>query len=290
MRRPSAVALLALVTVSGILRADPFDLYDNKVLGKAPDAAGVRAVKELTPSVMSDHDRVLPGITGSLLVVRTNDGRWSKLLVQPARQKIADGKSVPILLVDRFVTYKEGTDEAVQASGRNLYLFAGSRLNLDVGQVVPEEAGGDLRLVADGNKVHVEALGKAKLYLLTRPLPDAQPKKTNKLVVGGKFLPEYFNGTYRLYDDGRRSGRLTLKVEEGGDVTGEYVSDRDGEKYEVRGRIGQQPHGVQFTVKFPRVEQQFQGWLFTGDGTVLTGSSRMLEREAGFYAVRLEDR
>jgi hypothetical protein len=290
MRRPSAVALLALVTVSGILRADPFDLYDNKVLGKAPDAAGVRAVKELTPSVMSDHDRVLPGITGSLLVVRTNDGRWSKLLVQPARQKIADGKSVPILLVDRFVTYKEGTDEAVQASGRNLYLFAGFRLNLDVGQVVPEEAGGDLRLVADGNKVHVEALGKAKLYLLTRPLPDAQPKKTNKLVVGGKFLPEYFNGTYRLYDDGRRSGRLTLKVEEGGDVTGEYVSDRDGEKYEVRGRIGQQPHGVQFTVKFPRVEQQFQGWLFTGDGTVLTGSSRMLEREAGFYAVRLEDR
>jgi hypothetical protein len=289
MRRPSAVALLALVTLPGLLRADPFDLYDNRVLGKVPDAAGVSAVKELTPSVLSDHDRVLPGITGSLLAVRTNDGRWSKLLVQPARQKIADGKSVPILLVDRFVTYKEGTDEAVQASGRNLYLFAGFRLNLDVGQVVPEEAGGDLRLVADGNKVHVEALGKAKLYLLTQPLQDAQPKKTGKLVVGEKFLPVYFNGTYRLYDDGRRSGRLTLKVEEGGDVTGEYVSDRDGEKYEVRGRIGQQPHGVQFTVKFPRVEQQFQGWLFTGDGKVLTGSSRMLEREAGFYAVRLED-
>jgi hypothetical protein len=120
---------------------------------------------------------------------------------------------VPILLVDRFVTYKEGTDEAVLASGRNLYLFAAFRLNLDVGQVVPEEAGGDLRLVVDGNKFHVEALGKAKLYLLTKPLPEAQPKKTGKFVVGEKFLPEYFNGTYRLHDDGRRSGRLTLKVE-----------------------------------------------------------------------------
>ena len=57
-----------------------------------------------------------------------------------------------------------------------------------------------------------------------------------------------------------------------------------------RRAVGMQAHSVQFTVKFPRVEQTFQGWLFTGDGKVLTGSSRMLDREAGFYAVRLEDR
>src|SRR5262249_19316379 len=265
-------------------------LYDNKVLGKAPDRPGVLGVKEMTPAQMSEYDRVLTGITGCLLVVKTNEGRWSKLLVQPARQKLDADRSVPILLVDRFVTYKEGTDEAVQASGRNLYLFAQFRLNLDIGQVVPEEAGGDLRLAVDGKKVWVEPLGKAKVYLVTEPLADAQPKKTGKLVVGEKFLPEYFNGTYRLYDDGRRSGRLTLMLEEGGDVSGEAASDKGGEKYEVRGKIGTQPNAISFTVKFPRVEQTFQGWLFTGDGKVLTGSSRMLEREAGFYAVRLEDR
>ena len=36
-------------------------------------------------------------------------------------------------------------------------------------------------------------------------------------------------------------------------------------------------------------EQVFQGCLFTGDGKVLTGTSKMAEREAGFYAVRTED-
>lgn len=290
MRWLSIFVLSGFLTAPSFLRADPFDLYDNTVLRKVPDSPSALAVKELTTDLLIEHDRVLPGVAGSLLVVRTNEGRWAKLLLQPARQKIDAERSVPILLVDRFVTYKEGTEEAVQASGRNLYLFGGFRLNLDLGQVTPEEAGGDLRIVVDGKTARVEPLGKATLYLLTKPMPEAQPKKTGKLIVGEKFLPEYFNGTYRLYDDGRRSGRLTLELKEGGDLVGEYVSDRDGEKYEVRGRVGSQPHSVQFTVKFPRVEQTFQGWLFTGDGKVLTGSSRLQEREAGFYAVRLEDR
>ena len=79
-------------------------------------------------------------------------------------------------------------------------------------------------------------------------------------------------------------------VEEGGEVTGSYVSDKDGEKYEVVGKVGMPPHSIHFTVKFPRAEQTFDGWLFTGDGKVLTGSSRLLDREAGFYALRVEEK
>ena len=161
--------------------------------------------------------------------------------------------------------------------------------NHDLGQVVPEELGGDLRYVVDGDKIYVEPLGKAKLYVVTKHLAETMPAKPEKFVIAEPFEPKYFNGTYKLYDDGRRSGRLTLKVEEDGSVSGAYYSDKDGRKYEVRGKVGTPKHAIQFTVQFPNAEQVFQGYLFTGDGKALTGSSRMAEREAGFYALRLED-
>jgi hypothetical protein len=277
-----------LVTLSSA-RADAFDHYLNPLLRKVPGAEGAREVKRLTPAEITDQQRVLPDSTGAFLVVHTNDGRWSKLLVQAARQKLADGRHVPILLIDRFVTYKEGTEQTVQAAGKNVSLFPGFRFSLDLGQVVPEELGGDLHFVADGGKVATEAVGKAQVYLLGKPLPGAAPKKAPKLVVGDTFEPRYFNGTYHLYDDGRRSGKLVLKVEEGGEVGGAYYSDKDGEKYDVKGKLGTPVNTIQFTIKFPRTEQTFQGWLFTGDARALTGYSRLLDRELGFYAVRVED-
>ena len=91
-----------------------------------------------------------------------------------------------------------------------------------------------------------------------------------KVVVGEKFEPRYFNGTYQLYDDGRRSGCLTLQVDDDGSVRGAYYSDKDGRKYEVRGKLGTPKHSIQFTVQLPRSEQTFQGWLFTGDAKAIT--------------------
>jgi len=124
---------------------------------------------------------------------------------------------------------------------------------------------------------------------VTRSLAEAEPKKAEKAVIGAKFEPRYFNGTYKLHDDGRRSGTLTLQVAADGEVTGSYYSDKDGQKYEVTGKVGTPRHSIQFSIRFPRSVQTFQGWLFTGDGKVLTGSSRLQEREAGFYAVRVEE-
>src|SRR5262249_29992567 len=265
------------------------DLYTNPVLARVPEAEGVKEITRLTPDLIADHDRVLPGSIAAFVVVRTNGGRWSKLLVQAGARKIDEERSLPILLVERYATYKEGTDEAVTASGRNVYLFPGYRFQLEMGQVVPEELGGDLRFITSGDKTFAETLGKAKMYLVTKPLPQAAPKKPGKFVIGERFEPKYFNGTFKLHDDGRRSGKLTLKVDESGEVTGSYVSDTDGEKYEVKGKVLMPQNAISFTIKFPRVEQTFQGWMFTGDGKVIAGSSRLLEREAGFYAVRLEE-
>jgi hypothetical protein len=284
-----APLLAGLIYTCPARPAEVFDYYTNPVLARLFETKEAQEIKQLTPSLIAENDRVLPRTASCFLVVKTNGGRYAKLLVQVARQKIDAERSLPMLLVDRYVTYKEGEERTVQAEGKNLFLFPGFHFNLDLGQVVPEELGGDLRFVAEGDKTYTQPLGKARLYLVTKALPDVVPKKGPKLVVGETFEPRYFNGTYKLYDDGRRSGRLILKIEEDGSVGGSYYSDKDGAKYEVRGRVGMPKHSIQFTVKFPRSEQTFQGWLFTGDGQVLTGTSRLLEREAGFYARRVEE-
>ena len=97
---------------------------------------------------------------------------------------------------------------------------------------------------------------------MTQPLPEAAPRKAARPEIGATFEPRFFNGKYTLYDDGRRSGTLVLKVLDGGAVTGAYYSGKDGKKYEVSGKVGNPPHAIQFTVTFPRTTQTFQGWLF----------------------------
>jgi hypothetical protein len=288
MPRRVLLAVCLLVFVCAPLFGDSFDDYVNPVLARVPTARGVKELKQLTPGQITDHDRVLPKTSAALVVVRTNEGRYSKLLVEAARQRVGADKTVPILYIQRFVTYKEGDERTVVASGGRLALFPGFRLSLDLGQIVPEQLGGDLRFMADGGKVYTEPLGKARLYLLTEALPEATPKKGTKVVIGETFEPRYFNGTYKLYDDGRRSGTLKLSVDKDGGVTGSYYSDRDGRKYEVMGKVGMPPQSIQFTIRFPRSVQSFQGLMFTGDGKAITGTSRIVQHEAGFYALRVE--
>jgi hypothetical protein len=269
--------------------ADAFDHYLNPILSKAIDNDAVKEMKQAPVKLLRENNRVLPGVPGAFLVVKTNEGRNCKLLVEPASQRAPGDKFVPMLLIERYITYKEGEERAVVASGQNVSLFGGFRLSLDLGQVVPEELGGDIRYVVDGDTIFVEPLGKAKLYLVTKHLAEATPPKPEKVVIAEPFEPKYFNGTYKLYDDGRRSARLVLKVDAEGTVSGAYYSDKDGKKYDVHGKIGTPKHAIQFTVQFPNAEQVFQGCLFTGDGKALTGTSRMAERDAGFYALRAED-
>jgi hypothetical protein len=272
-----------------VLPAQEFDHYVNRFLTRVPMHKGAREIKQLTADLIIDNDRVIPKASSAFLVVKTNEGRFAKLLVQSARQKIDAEKSLAILYIERYVTYKEGEERTVSANGQKVSLFPGFRLSLDLGQLVPEQLGGDIRLVVDGGKVYTEPVGKAKLWLMTQPIPEATPMKEAKVVVGETFEPKYFNGTYKLYDDGRRSGTLKLTVDREGGVAGAYYSDRDGQKYEVKGKVGTPPYSIQFTVQFPRTEQTFQGLMFTGDGKAIVGTSRIVQHETGFYAVRVEE-
>ena len=284
----SLLAAVAVLAAAASVRADAFDDYTNPLLIKAAASGAAKEMKQVTADDLLNNDSVLKGVDGTMLIVKTNDGRNAKLLVHAAGQKIDAEHTVPTLYIDRFVTYKEGEERTVRNSGQNLALFPGFRLSLDMGQVVPESLGGDLRFVEDGGKTWAEPVGKAKLYMLVKPLPEAAPAKPEKVVIGDKFDPKYFNGKFKVYDDGRRSGELVLKVEDDGTVTGAYYSDKDGAKYDVRGKVGMPDYAIHFTVQFPRAEEVFQGYLFTGDGKHIAGTATMNERDAGFFATREE--
>jgi len=287
------ITLLALVAAPSV-RADGFDHYTNPILSKAHEAQGAKELTKVTAEQIVESGGVIPNNTGTLLVVRTNDGRLSKLLVQSARKKLNDeaGTLVPIILVERYATYRPGTERAVEASGQNVILFDGFRLSLDMGQVVPDKLSADLRFVfkeGDKPEAYLEAMGKAKIYLMTKAMPEATPKKGKKFVMGEKFDIKYFAGKFKLYDDGRRSGVLNLKVSDDGEVTGTYTSDKDGQQYEVKGKVTTPKHAIEFVIQLPRVDQSFKGMLFTGDGLAIAGTSKMQDREAGFYATRVEE-
>jgi hypothetical protein len=285
------LAVAAASILPACARADAFDNYINTILAKIPDAKSAEKIAKLTPAMMVQHSRVLPGISATFIVVKTNDNRFAKLLVLAASQKIPNQEPLPIVLVDRYVTYREGEERTIHANGQNVRLFTDFRFNLDIGQVVPMNAPADLRVVESKEGACLEPVGKAEMYLVTKHLPEANPMKPAKLVVGEKFEQRYFNGQYKLYDDGRRSGTLHLMIADAktGEVSGHYYSDKDGQKYEVSGKLSNSPqHQINFIITYPRTTQTFTGFLFTGDGRAITGTSRLQGNETGFYAVRIE--
>lgn len=290
LHRLLAVILAAIALAPTLVCADTFDHYFNKLLAKIPEAKTVEKVAKLTPKVMIKHNRALPDVTATFIVVKTNDNRYAKLLVRPAEQVISEKETRPIIVLDRYVTFREGEERTVHAAGQGVRLFDDFRFSLDLGQVVPKDVAADLRVGVDENGPFLEPVGKAEIYVVTKHFPEANPPKTGKLVVGEKFEPRYFNGAYKIYDDGRRSGTMHLKVAENNLVTGHYFSDKDGQKYEIDGRINKDAKNmIEFLITYPRVSQSFTGYLFTGDARAITGFSRLENRETGFYATRIED-
>jgi hypothetical protein len=285
-----SVGLVLFLLTPALARADAFDLYFNKLLASIPESKNAAKTGKVTNTLMVKHSRALPGIGETFIVVKTNDKRWAKLLVRPAGHKISDDESKPIVIIERYVTFREGEERTVQVSGQNVRLFEDFRFSLDIGQVAPKDIAADLRVGVDKGNFFLEPIDKAEIYIVTKHLPEAVPPKTGKLVVGEKFEMHYFNGAYKLYDDGRRSGTLHLKVAENGVVSGHYFSDKDGQKYEVEGKVSNVTKNmIDFSITYPRTIQTFTGFLFTGDGRALTGSSRLDNRETGFYALRIED-
>jgi len=283
------VGWLLSVWLTGLAHAEAFDLYTAPIIADAVMAGKFKALDELDAEAMIDHAGVVPQTTGAMLIVRTNEFRWAKLIVQPSRQRF--GKDVvPTISIERYTTIRELTEKAIHAQGQGVALFDRFHFSLDRGQVVPEQFAGDLKVVADAKgNLRLKTVGMAKMYLVTEPLKLEAGNQAAKFVFGEPFEPRYFNGQFKLYDDGRRSGLLTLKVDEAGLVRGSFYSDKDNQKYDVDGKIKSPTHAIQFTIYFPRTEQTYEGMMFTGTGLAIAGFSKLQNRDAAFYALRVTE-
>jgi hypothetical protein len=235
----------------------------------------------------------LPGLLretrSALLVATTDRGNPVRMLVVPALRRApgSDREPVPVLVLERFGTFDAGNLASRLAQGKDLVLFDGFRVDLDSGLVVPEDQGGDVQFMATGDGgPRLAALGEAKLHtLLKAPVPDSAPGA--RPTIGRGVVPGDFAGRYHLFADGQWSGTLDLKADPGGAVSGRFRSDLDGSAYPVKGRVAAEvPHRVTFRVKFPRTEQEFEGYLWTEGKGALAGTVTMLDRTFGFFAIR----
>lgn len=286
MVRYSLVQVACLMFFSGV-RADTFDRYTNPVLGKAAESSQAVAVTKLTTVQVAKHNDLFQETGGVLLVVRTNGGNNAKVLAQFAKQRTDKG-TVPMMLLERATSYKPGQERAILAQAATVHLYDGFQFNFDLGQVVPAAVGGDVKYVDTPEGGYLEAVGNAKLYLVTKHLPGTEAKKpAGRTVLGEAFDPASIAGTYKLSDDGRRFAVLELALDAEGALTGSYTSDQSGRKYDVTGKITPtMKHQLNFTVKFPNSTQEFTGYLFTKDASAICGMSKMQGQEFGFFAVR----
>lgn len=293
--RPLAwiVLSMALAATSMSAQADEFSRLIGPPLFEVPRRPEAKAVPALSIRAIEAMPEVVSGERSALIVVETDEGNLAKLLVSPALRPrpAVKGQSerevVPILSLDRFETIDRGDRVRRRARGRDVVLFDGFDYDLDTGQVVPPGFGGDIRFdgkAKDGPAL--VALGPSKLYPIERPIkmPGAEMGRPS---TGLKVLPTDFNGRYTLIANGQLAGALELAIAEDGAVSGQFRSDRNGGRYPVSGKIAaDRARRIEFEIRFPRSRQSFDGLLWTEERNVFAGTTRLLEHEYSFVAVR----
>ena len=236
---------------------------------------------EALPNAFSDS-------RSTLLVIKTDQGNVAKLLVTPALRKLAGRENdlEPVLLIEQLQTFETGKSGSRIAKTSGLILFDGFRLDLDLGQAVPADHGEDLSFEAlkamDGV---LKTTGKAGLWTVDQP--RAAEKSGEGPSKGRAVLATDFAGRYQLEADGRFKGLFELTVADDRQVTGQFRSEPNGTYYPVKGQVSSEvPHKITFTIHYPRVEQEFEGYLATEGKSSIAGTFEMEGRTFGFHAKR----
>ncbi|GAC1449703.1 MAG: hypothetical protein NVSMB9_33690 [Isosphaeraceae bacterium] len=278
---------LATLLLPVLCQADEFDRIEGGLLTRAARAEETRSRKSLS---LKDLDALPPLLNDSrspFFLVKTSEGNLARILASPALRKTCEpGKTLPVVVLDRFETFAPGKAGARLASGAGLLLFDSFQIDLDSGQVVPPGQGGDLTYQHDaqGGPALV-ALDKSSILTLSRS-PLSRHLATGPS-PGRAILPTDFAGRYRLFADGRSAGLLEIEVAPDRTLTGKLRSEPNGSSYPLSGAIASaRPHHATFTLKFPRTEQTYQAYLGTEDKNVLAGTFTLLDRTYGFFAVR----
>ena len=119
-------------------------------MGEAIPEIGLEASARLKPLSST--------VSSPCLLVKTDEGNYAKVLVSWGLRK-AEGKPMPILLIERFATYRQDRLDLTAANGKDVMLFPGFGFNLDIGQVVPKGQGADIEFTEDSV---LKSIGEAR--------------------------------------------------------------------------------------------------------------------------------
>lgn len=271
--------VMAVATIPAVA-ADIFDRHTCDVLQTV--AAKSKPLAELSLDGAGKLKTLSSKIDSPCVVVKTDEGNWVKALVSWGFRKGPD-KPIPVLVIERFVTYRFDRTNVTTAAGSNVMLFAGFSFDFDIGQVVPAQYGGDIRLDEAGllkphEKVEIFGVSGSQLE-------DEEPEQNDPNDHEG-VLPRDFSGQWQVNVDGRWKGEWDLIIDDVGKCTGTYRSDESKSSYEVTGRISGAPHRLRLQLHLDNATQVFDAYLWTKDKAAMAGTTTLAERTFGFYALR----
>ena len=280
-------AITLVLTLAAVLQtsafADGFD--DHTAFWLRRGIADSKPVESMTMRQGLSLKRIGRGIDAPCVVIKTDEDNWAKALVGWGFRKSGDGGRIPVVLIERFVTYRGDRQNLTTSSGKDVMLFPGFGFNFDIGQVVPEGQGEDILCGPEGVLSPADGAELFGLHGPATPEPEPRDRPDPKSHPG--VFPTDFAGSWHVRIDGRWEGRWELDVD-GRQVFGRFISDETQSVYEISGRIAARPHNAKLDIALVNAEQTVDAYLWTKDKSAMAGTITMAERKLGFYATRVE--
>lgn len=279
-----AAVCFVLPVPSFVLAGDLFERHSLTELKLATKEA--TALPEISSATAAKWQPLSAKIGSPCVIVQTNDGHWSKVLVSWGQRKVKGREQpLPVLVLERFVTYRGDREGQTTASGKEVMVFAGHSFSFDIGQVVPSGNGADIEFTEAGL---VKPVGDAKLFGLNgSQLPAADAAKPNPNDHDG-VLPRDFAGTWKVSIDGRWTGVWEINVDEQRTVLGKFVSDDTKSRYELYGKVSNVPHQAKLEIDLANSQVSVDAFLFTTDKATMGGTATLAGRKFAFVATRQE--
>lgn len=282
MLRIAIVFAACGIAAESAFAADVFDLHTSEWLQKGIDKQKPR--KSLSLADAGKLKTLSSDFSSYCVVMTTDEGNVAKALITWGKRRGPD-KTIPVLLIERFVCYRADRGDTAAASGENVMLFAGFTFNFDIGQVVPDGQGGDARFT---DKSLLEPIGKARLYGLDgSQLPAKKPGAALDPDDHDGVLARDFSGAWKVDVDGRWKGELRLTVTNAGRARGKYTSAESKSTYDVTGRRASLKHNLKLTILLDNAEQRIDAFLHTNDKSTMSGTATLADRKFGFHATRI---
>lgn len=278
--------LSALLILSGFglitdvaVGADLFDKHDFSLVKQA--------ASELSPVArisMQDASRLKPlsaTISTPCLIVKTSEGNFAKMLVSWGFRKHGEER-LPVLLIERFVTYRGDRPDMTAATGKDVLLFAGFEFDFDIGQVVPAKAGGDISFSAESV---LEAVPPAALFTLSKSFVSTEGPST---AAGDVSSGQGFAGEWIVNADDRWNGEWSLKVDVEGRILGKFVSKESRNTYDITGNVSGLPHQARLEIFLANTQVSVEAYLWSNTQNDMAGVVTVAGRKFGFFARRAQ--